>query len=64
MSDPPMESPVSSLPNRTATDSLVSVPLSDSVRFSVTYHESEDNDATPVSNQDEADEEVETHNAT
>ena len=52
-----MESPTASSPsNRTATDSLVSVPLSDSARFSIANHQTP-GEAVHDENQDE-DEEV------
>lgn len=61
MSDSPLESPATSIPDRTATDSLVSVPLTDDFRFSMAHsqHDQPESDPpTPTPNEDE-DEEVE-----
>jgi len=55
-----MDSPISPVTARTATDSLVSVPLSDSARFSVAYHQVPHEESPRPERQDE-DEEVGRH---
>lgn len=59
MSDSPLESPATSIPDRTATDSLVSVPLTDDFRFSIAhsqYDQPESDPPTPTANEDEDEE--------